>query len=76
MKWEKGRKVNKNERKINLFTSLLYDPDGEKALLRATAGKCNFSFFYAMVIYLPVLVLCGAQELHPKSRSVFRNHLG
>lgn len=42
---EKARKVNKNERKMNLFNSLLSDPNAEKDLLRATSGKGNFSFF-------------------------------
>jgi hypothetical protein len=37
--------VNINEKKINLFTSLLSDPNAEKALLREIAEKCNFSFF-------------------------------
>lgn len=67
-------KVNKHEKKINLFASLPSDPNAEKDLLTAIAGEGNLSFFMSQRhIYQ---LLCRGQERHPKSSSVFRNHLG
>lgn len=41
----KWQKVNASEKKIDVFTGLLSDPGTEKTVLRAVAGKHNFSSF-------------------------------